>query len=332
MWKCPAVVLVLVLAGSGAARANPGHEVTIGELSAQIQQSPEVPELYFQRAWNFREIGRLAEARADWEKTLSLSPGFLPASRELARTDAVAGNPDVGIARLRQAMAAIPADQAFHLPGCYSVLAELLLKEGKNAEALKEAQAGLEGAPDLLLDLCLLRSEAQRRLGRLSERVADLAAAMVKLRSFVVRTKWFDAMIDAGRGAEILPEIDQEIGNTRYQSSWLIRRARIRLKAGQAAGAAADLRAALAEIESRLRPDTPDLSLICDRGVIHELQGNHAAALADLATARQSGADFWLLMSLEALTASASPKPGEPPPKVPEKAGAANPLRNGKEK
>jgi tetratricopeptide (TPR) repeat protein len=304
MWKCAAVVLVLVLAGRGSARANPGHEVTIGELSAQIQQTPEVPELYFQRAWNFREIGRMADARADWEKTLSLNPGFLPASRELARTDAAEGKPEAGIARLRQAMAAAPTDQAFHLPGCHSVLAELLLKQGQDADALQEAQAGLDRAPDILLDLCLLRSEAQRRLGRMDERVKDLAAAMTKLRSFVIKAKWYDAMIDAGRGTEILPEIDQEIGNTRYQATWLIRRARIRLKAGEGTGAAADLKAALSELETRLRPDTPDLSLICDRGLIYELQGNHAAALADLAMARQSGADFWMLMPLEALVGS----------------------------
>ena len=301
MWKCAAVILGLVLAGGARSWGNPGHEVSIAELNAQIQQAPGLPELYFQRAWNYREIGRMADARSDWGKTLELNPGFLPASRELARADAAGGQPDAGIARLRQAMAAAPADQAFHLPGCHSVLAELLLKQGKNADALKEAQTGLDRLTDLLLDLCLLRSEAQRRLGRLEERVRDLAAAMLKLRSFVVKTKWYDAMIEAGRGAEILPEIEQEIGNTRYQASWLIRRARIRQHAGDAAGAAGDLTTALEEIKTRLRPDSPDLSLVCDRGVILALQGDHAAAAADLALARSQGADFWMTLPLEAL-------------------------------
>ena len=44
---------------------------------------------------------------------------------------------------------------------------------------------------------------------------------------------------------------------------------------------------ALAEIDSRLRPETPDLSLGCDRGLVHELQGNHAAALADFKDIRK---------------------------------------------
>ena len=284
---------------------NPGHEVTVAELNAQIARTPAVPELYFQRAWNYREMGRQAEARADWEKTLELNAGFLPASRELARADASEGRPEAGIGRLRKALAKAPADQAFHLPGCYSVLAELLLTIGKNEAALDEVRAGLAAAPDLQMDLCLLRSEAQRRLGLHQERVHDLEEAMGKLRSFVVRTRWYDALIDAGRGAEILPEVEKEIANTRYHAAWLIRRARIRLHAGEAAGATGDLDAALSEIESRQRPESPDLSLICDRGIIHALQGNPELAVADLDLARHSGADFWMLMPLESLAGPA---------------------------
>lgn len=301
MWKSWVLILGLALAGAGRLRANPGHEVTVAELSSQIVQSPAVPELYFQRAWNYREMGRPAEARADWETTLKLNPGFLPASRELARADAAAGQVDAGMARLRQALEAAPPDQAFHRPGCYSVLAELLLKQGKNAEAMADAQTGLDTAPDFQLDLCLLRSEAQRRLGRHQDRVRDLTAAMTTLRSFVVKIKWYDAMIDAGRGKEILPDIEQEIGNTRYQATWLIRRARIRRHAGETNGAAADLASALQEIESRLRPEHPDLSLICDRGLIHALRGDRSSAAADLELARRQGADFWMTLPLEAM-------------------------------
>jgi tetratricopeptide (TPR) repeat protein len=318
--------LVLALAGTGAASANPGHEVTVAELSAQIAQSPAQPELYFQRAWNYREMSRPAEARADWETCLKLNPGFLPASRELARADALAGNAPAGIQRLRQAMAAAPADQAFHRPGCSSVLAELLLKLGKNEEALAEAQAGLDAAPDLLLDLCLLRSEAQRRLVRHDDRVRDLATAMKTLRSFVVKTKWYDALIEAGHGAEILTDVEQEISTTRYHAAWLIRRARIRLKAGEPTTAANDLNAALTEIESRLRPENPDISLICDRGLVRALQGDHEKATEDLELARRSGADFWMLLPLESMletvpktppisSQAATPSPSSPGPK-----------------
>ncbi len=317
------LTLTLVVAGAGGVRGNPGHEVTIAELSAQIALSPGLPELYFQRAWNYRENRQLGEARADWAKTLELNPGFLPASRELARLDAAEGQVDAAMDRLRQAMAAAPPEQAFHRPGCFSVLAELLLSQNKNAAALAEAKAGLAAAEALQLDLVLLRSEAQRRLGRWEERVNDLHATTTQLRSFVVKTKWIEAMIDAGRGAEVLPLIEEEIGNTRYQASWLIRRARLRQRSGDAAGAGADLHTALEEIESRLRPDLPDLSLVCDRGVIRALLGDRANGSKDLHLAQQQGADFWMIQPLAALLEESPPQPipeaGGPPGNTPQK-------------
>ncbi|MDB6133488.1 MAG: hypothetical protein JWM59_1731 [Verrucomicrobiales bacterium] len=300
----PVLALALALAGAESAWPDPGHEITVADLTAQIAKMPEVPELYFQRAWNYREMGKPAEARADFEKTLALNPGFLPASRELAREEAAEGRIEDGIGRLRKAMASAPPAQAFHIPGCDSVLADLLLRSGKNEEALAAAQDGLKRSPDLLLDLCLLRAEAQRRLGKHDERIRDLSQAMGKIRSFVLREKWYDAMLDAGRGDEILPEIEEELGNTRYQAAWLIRRARIRLHDGNRPGAETDLRAALLEMESRLRPENPDLSLICEKGIAHTLLGDRTAGQKALDLARGKGASQWMTLPLESLLSS----------------------------
>ncbi|MES2707560.1 MAG: tetratricopeptide repeat protein [Verrucomicrobiota bacterium] len=291
---------------AGGAWADPGHEITVADLTAQIAKTPDIPELYFQRAWNYREMAKPAEALADFEKTLRLNPGFLPASRELARDEGTQGKLDAGIDRLKKAIAAAPPAQAFHIPGCDSVLADLLLKSGKNAEALEVAGDGLKRSPDLLLDLCLLRAEAQRRLGKHEDRIRDLSQAMSKIRSFVLKEKWYDAMIDAGRGGEILPEIEEELGNTRYQATWLIRRARIRLQEGNRAGAESDLRTALTEIEIRLRPENPDLSLVCERGVIHALLGERVTAQKDLDSARTLGASQWMTLLLETLLETGS--------------------------
>lgn len=299
-------LLLLTAAAAGRAWSDPGHEITVADLTAQIAKTPEIPELYFQRAWNYREMGKPVEALADFRKTLSLNPAFLPASRELARDEAANGKLAEGIDRLRQAIAAAPPSQKFHVPGCDSVLADLLLKNGKNQEALQAAEDGLHRSPDLLLDLCLLRAEAQRRLGRHDDRIRDLSQAMSKIRSFVLKEKWYDAMIEAGRGREILPEIEEELANTRYQASWLIRRARIRLLSGDRPGAETDLHTALDEIESRLRPQNPDLSLLCERGSVHALLGNRSAAQKDLESARAQGASQWMTLLLETLLPSPS--------------------------
>lgn len=280
--------------------ADPGHEIRIEDLNRQITENPAVADLYYQRAVNYREIARLADCRADFLKALELNPAFLPADRELARLDDQEGHRAEGIARLQKAIAAAQPEAAFHLPGAWSALADLLLKEKRNEEALEAAKKGIALTEELTIDLYLFRAEAQRRLGRHEERVKDLAGAVEKLKSFVLRIAWIEALIDAGHSAEVLPEIQKEIDSSRYKASWLIRRARVYVHDGRKTEAAADLEQALAEIETRIRPERPDLSLVCDRALIHALQGKRAEAAATLEDAKAKGADHWMTRILEA--------------------------------
>jgi tetratricopeptide (TPR) repeat protein len=295
------LVLAAALAFAAPCGADPGHEVRIEDINAQIAANPNLPDLYFQRSVNYREINRLAEARADLDKCLTLQAGFLPASRELARLDEMENHRKEGIERLEKAIAAAPADAAFHLPGCYALLADMLLKDNSNEKALVAAGKGISLSQEMTIDLYLLRAEAQRRLGKNDDRVRDLAGAMEKLKSFVLRIAWIEALIDAGRSAEVLPEIQKEIDASRYKSSWLIRRARVRLHDGKKDDAIADLQAALTEIEPRIRPEHPDLSLVCDRALIHALQGKRDEAAKELADAKTRGADSWMTRVLESV-------------------------------
>ena len=130
---------VIAVLGGSLLCADPGHEVLIEDLNRQITENPALPDLYFQRAANYREINRLADARADLEKCLTLQAGFLPASRELARLDEMENHRKEGIERLQKAIAAAPESAAFHLPGCYSALADMFLKSDRNGEALAAA-------------------------------------------------------------------------------------------------------------------------------------------------------------------------------------------------
>lgn len=297
-----ALVTAAVFAGRGV--ADPGHEVRIGDLNAQITANPALPDLYYQRASNYRELNRLADARADLEKALSLKPDFLPADRELALLDEQDGHRKAGIDRLQKAIAKAPEEAAFHLPGCYAALADLLLKSDRNEEALAAAAKGIALSKEMTIDLYLFRAEAQRRLGRHDERVRDLAGAVRDLKSYVLRIAWIEALIDAGRNAEALPEVQKEIDGSRFKSSWLIRRARIYLNDRKSAEAQADLAAALAEIEPRIRPERPEPSLICDRALIHALQGKRKDAAAELADAKTRGAAQWMTRVAESVLTS----------------------------
>ena len=72
---CPAmngircIALAALMAGSASpCRADPGHEIRIEDLNKQISENPALPDLYFQRSVNYREVNRPADARADLEK------------------------------------------------------------------------------------------------------------------------------------------------------------------------------------------------------------------------------------------------------------------------
>lgn len=296
-------VALLLACAAVRAVADPGHEIRIEDLNRQITENPNLPDLYYQRAINLREVPRLEEARADLEKAIALSPAFLPAERELAQMDATAGKITEGIARLQKAIAGAPADAAFHLPYCYAVLADLLLRENKDTDALAAAQKGIDISTDITIDLYLFRAEAQRRLGKHDDRVRDLAAAREKLKSYLLQVMWVEALIDAGRTAEALPVIERELETSRLKASWLIRRARARQHDQKTAEASTDLDQALAEIETRLRPERPDLSLLCDRALIHALQGKKEEAKAELAEAKSQGAVPWMTRNAEAALA-----------------------------
>jgi tetratricopeptide (TPR) repeat protein len=311
-------LLLVAIGGLTAATADPGHEINIEALTAQLAKTPDIPELYYQRAVNYRETGQLEEARSDFGKALSLDPAFLPAGRELARLDDEAGHRADGIARLRLLLANPPSAAAFHLPGCWSALADLLLRHGDNEEALAAASKGISLSETLSIDLLLFRAEAQRRLGRHAERVDDLAAAAAELKSIVLRIAWIEALIDAGRTTDALPEIDREIASSRFTASWRIRRARALMAASRKAEAFGELDLALAEIETRLRPERPDLSLLCEKALIHALRDNLTEAEAGLALARERGADAWMTRVLESALAgrrkTAVPGGKAPPP------------------
>lgn len=297
--KCPAFLIFSAIVLRVA--ADPGHDIRIEDLNRQITETPEVPDLYYQRAVNYREVNRLDDARADYEKALTLNGAFLPAVRELARLDDLGGQRDRGIERLQKAIETARPDAAFHVPGCYAALAEMLLKSNRNQDALEAAGRGIALSEELTIDLYLFRAEAQRRLGLHHDRVRDLEGAVTKLKSFVLRIAWIEALIDAGRSAEALPEIQREIDSSRYKSSWLIRRARVYLHDKKTTEAAADLAAALEEVESRIRPERPDLSLVCDRALIHALQGRREEAAKALTDAKARGADHWMTRILEAV-------------------------------
>jgi hypothetical protein len=134
----------------------------------------------------------------------------------------------------------------------------------------------------------LLYAEILLDLERPADAAAALKGAWKRTNSIVLRNNWIDTALTAKQTKEVLPLIEKELRSSRLRSSWLIRRARALLVLGDKEAAHVDLRAALQEINPRLNPAQPDLTLIADRGLIHALLGNTALAKRDLATLRKS--------------------------------------------
>lgn len=320
----PRAAAILFLAAGMSLRADPGHEVTIAELTEQLQREPANADVLFQRGWNFRENNQPQEARADFEHSLRVRSPYLPASREIALLDIAAGKHAEAVQRLREALEKAPEDQQIAVPGACAILSRALLTSGQAESALQAARRGLESAarqtpPSFPQDLCMLRAEAQCRLGRLTERLAELRTAAKEVGSILLENAAIDAAIDAGQGAEVLAQIEAELPKLRWRGSWLIRRARALLQKGDDASRAAtavDLEAALTEISSRIQPERPELSLICDRGVVLFLQGKKEAAMADLTEAKTRGAAPWMLQTLTFLL-EPPPQPVQAPAKSP---------------
>ncbi len=270
-----------------------GHHqpgVTIEMLTEQIKRQPALAELYFQRADEYLAVQKQAEAEADLNKALELKPDYLPAQRILCRLWQMRGQPAKALEILRASLTKVPAEHQFLLPGCRQLEGELLMDLGKTTEALTVFEAAIALTPTPDLDLLLFRAEAQRLLGKVQERIDGLKSAWERSHAIIMRNEWLNALIDSGRGAEALPFVQTELENSRFRSSWLIKRARIWLGADKREAAQEDLSAAIEELNTRLASSPPPYLLLCDRALAYSLLGKSTEARADVAQARQLGA------------------------------------------
>ncbi len=288
-----------------SARAHDGPEHEIEELTARMTKDGETAELLTARAVEHRILGKLPEATKDLERAAKLDPESIAIPRELGRVLFLGGKAAEALASVARGLTlkgGEPADFA----GLRMLRAEILRSQNENGKALEDCDAALrlhKGNPEWYL----LRSDLQRRLKAHKERLAGLDEGIRETGAGVLEIERVEAQIDAGQFAAALPVIERELADSRVRSSWLIRRARVRLGLGKKAEAGGDLRDALAEIGQRLNPKSPDAPLLLDMAVALELLGEKAEALRAREAARDVGA-------AEALKEKVKPLPEAAPP------------------
>jgi tetratricopeptide (TPR) repeat protein len=271
-------------------------------LTARMEVVGERPDLLWRRATEHRVLGELPAAASDLKRALKINPRFLPALTDLSRVQLAQGHRRRALWTLDRAFEFV-RDEPGRAP-LRMLRAEIFAERGQMKQALVECDRALRQAEAVPLDWYLTRSQIQCRLGKFNEAVAGLKTGFDLTGSAVLEVECIDAMIDDGRFDEALERIEPILADSRWQASWLVRRARVRLGAGEIAAAHADLMTAIRELNQRLSSPRPDPGLLTDRGLASALLGDVAPARRDLIEAKRLGADAETVRRLEVTLAA----------------------------
>jgi tetratricopeptide (TPR) repeat protein len=283
-----------------AAHDSPEHVVEA--LTVRIKERGPSADLLWRRATEHRALQQLKPAAVDLREAIRLQPSLLAAHADLARVQLQAGELSAALTTLDHALGLAP-DEGARAP-LRLVRAEVHAARGDAEKALIDCEMAFAATSAPEADWFLQRSQIQQRLGRTVEAAAGLKQGFDQTGNPVLEAEWIDALLDAGQARAALEHIEPQLAESRWQSSWLLRRARARLVLGESTKARGDLHAAVTEINERLNEVRPEPTLLLDRGLAMVLLGDATAARRDLAAARRSGVDAASTWRLEtALTA-----------------------------
>lgn len=275
-----------------ASFAHDGPEHDIAELTEHIEKEGASADLLLQRAVEYQVIKDTAAAIKDLEQAQQLEPGSPAILRELGRAY-------FGTGKTNEALSTVTRGLATGVKGAER--ASLLMVRSEILRPRKEYEKALEDANEAIkehpgnVEWYLDRSQLQAILSRTKERVAGIRQGIEQTGSGLLQIELVDALIADGQHKPALEKIEAELASSRVQSSWLIRRAKVRLAQKQNDAAKADLEAAINELNSRMSGSAPDPSLLADRGLAYELLGDTDSAHKDYNRAKDKGlSDEWI--------------------------------------
>ena len=299
--RAAAIVGVVLALSAGCAVAHHNVEEMIRKYTERIEgggiEDVGMAELHYRRATEYRVLRDLDKAQVDLEKAIGLAPEFVAAHQDLGRIHMQRGDQDQAIACVDRALevSSTEREEATAL----AIRSEFLMVAGKPKEALADCQKALDTYKRGAVDWFLLRADLQAELGIKEARLEGLKAGHARTKSVVIYNAWVEALIETGDFKQAAPIIEEKLGKARLKSSWLLRRAKLLRATGEAEAAKADLVAAIAELNERINPTNPDVTLLVDRGVAWAMLDDRSAAKRDLVAAKKAGADRWLTARLE---------------------------------
>ncbi|MFT5904874.1 MAG: tetratricopeptide (TPR) repeat protein [Cryomorphaceae bacterium] len=275
----------------------PAHEDpndVLHVLSHKLEHAKiaDKPELYFQRAIEYRASGQKEKAKADLLRYTELEPTDHLGWLELGRVEAEAKN---RLIYLTKSLDLANSDEAKSMS--YYELAAHFYGTQNYQMALKKCESAIRLDKQKKLTPMLLKSHLLWQLRGLDERVDFLTVAKKKNPSIVLQNSWIDAMIDAGKVLEVKKMIDKEIQTSRFRSSWYIRAALCEPKHSDQAKEKAQL--AISEIKERLNEKRPDVTLLMDLALAYVIIEKNDGAAQYLTRAKLMNHDPWAMVELE---------------------------------
>lgn len=275
--------LIVVLATLLPAALFGHHDVNavILGLDKKIKAGPTA-DLHYQRALEYRALRNPSMAEEDLRAALKLD-----SKHRGARTALILLLETPEAMTLAKSYLESSTDPKHRLEALY-LIAQVADRSGDPKTALSTCRQIQKDFPDHPSEVDLLHARLLLTSGKPGEAAEVLKTAHQKHKSVVLRNAWIDAALSAGETAETLPIIEKEIASSRFRASWLIRRARAHLILNQPDKSRPDLNSALLELNSRIQPDRPDLTLIADRGLALTLLGSRNLARRDLEKLKKS--------------------------------------------
>ena len=168
-----ALRLVLLALFSAVARAHPGTEVAIEDLTELIRAAPATAELHVRRALCYVEHARWAEAQADLDRAAAITPRLPDLALARAEYHAARGEFAAAISALEPAVRERPKD-----PALLTVRARALAALGRRVEAAADFRCALAALPEPKPELWL---EANRVIADPAAALADLDLGIRRL-------------------------------------------------------------------------------------------------------------------------------------------------------
>ncbi len=264
-------------------------------ITAKIQANGATVALLCERAQLWRTLSKPHLAIQDYRDAVALEPKSVSMRLKLAQTCYADNELKAAFQETEDALSMSP--QPGEKASLLMLRASIYLVWKSYKKAADEAEAAFASVPQHgRIEWYLQRSYAQRMAGQFETCAQGLHEGYVSTGSAVLYTQWVDTLIDAKAPREALAEIEKQLEGLRFSASWRIRKALALRALDRAEEATVELKRAMIELDSRIRPDAeyPDITLLVDRGMAHFVMGNRKAARRDYDRAKAAGALGWM--------------------------------------